>query len=653
MPTSRCPPARSTTPASACASSRWANSPTCRQLRDLVVDSQWHCACRDIAEVILQAAAHELRAAAWTASPAVGLDIYKERSANLVELSRQRAGAKSRRMQQRSGDARDQDRGHRQPGRGRHRLADWHWPRPAASACCCRSPVLFFFLRHWPSTLMVTTGDPDLLRDDAGLHVFRRHHPQHPVDDGPAAGGGHAGRQRGGRGREHLPGTREDTRRSRGWRRSIGTRHVAIALSAGTLCHCIVFLPKLFGETNMISIYLAQIAVTISVSLLASWLVAISLIPMLSARMQTPPAVNVDRHDRALQSRYASVLRWTLEHRGWSVLGIVLIIGVEHRADEAHQGRCSATAATRARSPSTTSGRASYTKEADGRGSRQGRGTSSMPIASASTSTRSIADTASRAGRRPGVTFDAKSTEESPRRSRTTCARTCRSRRAPTSASVGQGGMGRRRQGHPVQPDRRLHRRRWRSWPTTSSRSCRGGKELRDVRVDTGDAEQRAAGARRIASARPRSASARSRWRSSSAWRCAARRCASSAAATSKCRSTCASPVPSSSARKTWPAFTVRAPDGRTVPLLAMVDVGVTPSATADPAHEPADHADDRGRPRRGRRPCRKRARRSRTRSRRMQFPPGYSYTFEGGGFGIRHRGAGSRCCSTWSSRWS
>src|SRR3546814_14221597 len=53
----------------------------------------------------------------------------------------------------------------------------------------------------------------------------------------------------------------------------LGTRHVAIALSAGTLCHCIVFVPNLFGARNMLSIYMGQIAITICVSLLASCLV--------------------------------------------------------------------------------------------------------------------------------------------------------------------------------------------------------------------------------------------------------------------------------------------------------------------------------------------------------------------------------------------
>src|SRR5690606_6863126 len=109
----------------------------------------------------------------------------------------------------------------------------------------------------------------------------------------------------------------------------VGTRHVAIALSAGTLCHCIVFLPNLFGDKNFLSIYLGQIAITISVSLLASWMVAVSLIPMVSAWLKTPPAViSPDGLIPRMQRSYARFLRWTLEHRGWSVAGIVLIVAI-------------------------------------------------------------------------------------------------------------------------------------------------------------------------------------------------------------------------------------------------------------------------------------------------------------------------------------
>jgi HAE1 family hydrophobic/amphiphilic exporter-1 len=50
---------------------------------------------------------------------------------------------------------------------------------------------------------------------------------------------------------------------------------------------------------------------------------------MLSARMKTPPAArSTTGLIPRMQSGYGRILRWTLEHRGWSVLGILLIIGV-------------------------------------------------------------------------------------------------------------------------------------------------------------------------------------------------------------------------------------------------------------------------------------------------------------------------------------
>src|SRR5690606_30617925 len=106
--------------------------------------------------------------------------------------------------------------------------------------------VLFFFLRHWPSTLMVTLAIPicfvmtlgfmyfavvtlnilslmglllavGMLVDNAVVVVESIYQE-----------------------REKLPG--QPVRAS-----IVGTRNVAIALSAGTLCHCIVFVPNLFG----------------------------------------------------------------------------------------------------------------------------------------------------------------------------------------------------------------------------------------------------------------------------------------------------------------------------------------------------------------------------------------------------------------------
>src|SRR5690606_7412139 len=92
-----------------------------------------------------------------------------------------------------------------------------------------------------------------------------------------------------------------------------GTRGVQPAISAGTLTSIIVFAPNLFGERNFLSIYLGQVALTIAIALLASWLVAVSLIPMISARLKTPPAVTAEHgFIPGLTRRYAGLLRWSL-----------------------------------------------------------------------------------------------------------------------------------------------------------------------------------------------------------------------------------------------------------------------------------------------------------------------------------------------------
>ncbi|MFT3762509.1 MAG: efflux RND transporter permease subunit [Pseudoxanthomonas sp.] len=290
-----------------------------QQLRDLRLDNRG-TRLSDIAEVDLvpQRMSYVRR---MDGKPSVGVDIYKERAANLVDLSRAVRGEIK---------ALEDDPAMRGIG---IEVTDDQGQAVTSSLVALAEAgaiglllsviVLYAFLRHWPSTLMVTTAIPicfvmtlgfmhfagitlnilsmmglllavGMLVDNAVVVVESIYQERERYPDKP-------------------------------WLASVvGTRHVAIALSAGTLCHCVVFLPMLFGEKNIISIYLAQLAVTISVSLLASWLVAISLIPMLSARMKTPPAVKSPFISR-LQQRYARALRWTLDHRGWSVAGIALI----------------------------------------------------------------------------------------------------------------------------------------------------------------------------------------------------------------------------------------------------------------------------------------------------------------------------------------
>jgi len=293
-----------------------------QELRDLVLNDKG-LRLGDIADVRLKPT-RMIYGRRLDGRPAIGLDIFKERNANLVEVSRlalkeveeirKQPALRDVQIKIMSNQGKDVTSS----------LAEL--AEAGAIGLLLSITVLFFFLRHWPSTLMVTLAIPicfaitlgfmyfvgvtlniltmmglllavGMLVDNAVVVVESIYQERERMPDDPVGAS------------------------------LVGTRNVSIALSAGTLCHCIVFLPNLFGETNNISIFMAQIAITISVSLLASWLVAVSLIPMLSARMKTPALVKSDKGVIArLQARYARLLRWTLEHRGWSVAGIVLVV---------------------------------------------------------------------------------------------------------------------------------------------------------------------------------------------------------------------------------------------------------------------------------------------------------------------------------------
>nr|WP_313509132.1 efflux RND transporter permease subunit [Stenotrophomonas geniculata] len=293
-----------------------------QEMRDLVINAKG-LRLGDIADVRLKPARMNY-GRRLDGNPAVGLDIFKERSANLVEVSRAAlAEVESIRAEPSMRDVQIKviDNQGKAVTSSLLELAE-----AGAVGLILSVTVLFFFLRHWPSTLMVTLAIPICFTITLGFMYFVGVTLNILTMMGLLLAVGmlvdnavvvvESIYQE----RERLPGQPRLAS-------IIGTRNVAIALSAGTLCHCIVFVPNLFGETNNISIFMAQIAITISVSLLASWLVAVSLIPMLSARMATPRLVHSQTGMIArLQRRYARLLDWSLHHRGWSLLGILLVV---------------------------------------------------------------------------------------------------------------------------------------------------------------------------------------------------------------------------------------------------------------------------------------------------------------------------------------
>jgi HAE1 family hydrophobic/amphiphilic exporter-1 len=103
-----------------------------------------------------------------------------------------------------------------------------------------------------------------------------------------------------------------------------GVREVGIATLAGTISTVIVFLPLVFGEKNQMSLFLVHVAVPIVVAMLASLVVAQTLIPMLAARMSPPPPVSEASLFGRLQRRYTRTLAWAMDHP--KTMGVVTLL---------------------------------------------------------------------------------------------------------------------------------------------------------------------------------------------------------------------------------------------------------------------------------------------------------------------------------------
>jgi HAE1 family hydrophobic/amphiphilic exporter-1 len=185
--------------------------------------------------------------------------------------------------------------------------------------------VLLLFLRHWPTTLIVSLAVPlSLLCTLAALYFFglsinvmsmmgmmlavgmlvdnavvvtesvyrhRQLDPSRPIDATLA-----------------------------------GVREVGVATLAGTATCVVVFLPILFGARSDVTIFLTHVAIPIVVAMTASLIIAQTLIPMLIARFPSPPPAVEGSWIARAQTRYAAALTWCLTHHRATASGIVGVV---------------------------------------------------------------------------------------------------------------------------------------------------------------------------------------------------------------------------------------------------------------------------------------------------------------------------------------
>jgi HAE1 family hydrophobic/amphiphilic exporter-1 len=106
-----------------------------------------------------------------------------------------------------------------------------------------------------------------------------------------------------------------------------GVKEVGMAVIAGTLTTIIVFVPIMFGAKTDISVFMTHVGITIIVALLASLLIAQTLVPMLAARIPPPPQPKQGAFISRLTNRYVTGLGWILT-RPWKTFGGIVLICV-------------------------------------------------------------------------------------------------------------------------------------------------------------------------------------------------------------------------------------------------------------------------------------------------------------------------------------
>ncbi|MFU8784205.1 efflux RND transporter permease subunit [Aliidiomarina sp.] len=104
-----------------------------------------------------------------------------------------------------------------------------------------------------------------------------------------------------------------------------GASRVSLAIIAGTLTTAIVFLPNIFGEGGEITIFLEHVAIAICISLLASLLIAQTLIPLLLSKIHSKISPEPPQPGR-LKRGYLRSLQWSHRHPRLTTLIMLFIM---------------------------------------------------------------------------------------------------------------------------------------------------------------------------------------------------------------------------------------------------------------------------------------------------------------------------------------
>ncbi|MFC0048067.1 efflux RND transporter permease subunit [Rheinheimera tilapiae] len=186
--------------------------------------------------------------------------------------------------------------------------------------------VLFLFLRHTPTTLLVVLSVPVSISITLGMMYFLDYSLNvlsmmglmlavGMLVDNSVVVVESIFRERA------LDG---DVRRAT----ERGVYRVSLAVVAGTATTAIVFLPNIIGQKVDVTVFLEHVAIAITIALTVSLLVALTLIPLLSTRIKSITGTEHAAPSK-LDKLYGRTLRWTMSHpRSSTFIAFLLLFSI-------------------------------------------------------------------------------------------------------------------------------------------------------------------------------------------------------------------------------------------------------------------------------------------------------------------------------------
>lgn len=107
-----------------------------------------------------------------------------------------------------------------------------------------------------------------------------------------------------------------------------GAKEIGLAITASTLTTVAVFLPVVF-ITGIIGDLFTEFALTISFSLIASLVVALTVVPMFASRWLKEPKINLEEQRQNTKSMklLEQAIKWSLRHRAVVLVTMLILLG--------------------------------------------------------------------------------------------------------------------------------------------------------------------------------------------------------------------------------------------------------------------------------------------------------------------------------------